>query len=258
MNDTHPAGPADVPPEHRVLLLGGTGRTGGEVLTQLLERGIPVTALVRSPDRLPATVRDHPRLQVVTAELATMPAATLAAHLRGCDTVVSCLGHNVNLKGVFGAPRDLVEQTVRKVHEAARIAPTPAGAVRLVLMSSVSVNRPDRADSRRGAGERGALRVLRALVPPARDNQRAADFLVGLGAENPTLGWVVVRPDTLRAGDLREYEVTTELVASLLRPASTRMAQVGHFMCALVTDDQVWRRWAGGMPVITDVGEPTS
>ena len=36
-----------------VLLLGGTGRTGGRVLRQLLDRGVAVRAVVRSAERLP-------------------------------------------------------------------------------------------------------------------------------------------------------------------------------------------------------------
>lgn len=34
-----------------VLLLGATGRTGSRVLTELLDRGVPVRAIVRSADR---------------------------------------------------------------------------------------------------------------------------------------------------------------------------------------------------------------
>ena len=39
-----------------VLLVGGTGRTGGRVLQQLLGRGVSVRAIVRSAERLPAGV----------------------------------------------------------------------------------------------------------------------------------------------------------------------------------------------------------
>ena len=39
-----------------VLLLGGTGRTGGRVLQQLLGRGVRVRAVVRSAERLAADV----------------------------------------------------------------------------------------------------------------------------------------------------------------------------------------------------------
>jgi len=47
-----------------VLLLGGTGRTGGRVLTQLLARGVSVRAVVRSAERLPAGAAGDPKLAV--------------------------------------------------------------------------------------------------------------------------------------------------------------------------------------------------
>ena len=54
----------------------------------------------------------------------------------------------------------------------------PSGPVKLILMSSVSVNRPGGLDTRRGAFEKALLRMLCGVLPPAKDNQRAADFLV--------------------------------------------------------------------------------
>lgn len=236
----------------RVLLLGGTGRTGGRVLAHLLGEGVPVVAVVRAAGRLPAGVASDPLLTVVEADPLAVPIDLLTRHVEGCTAVVSCLGHTISVRGILGPPRDLVESAVRRVRAAVE-ASRPTQPVRLILMSSVSVNQPGHADTRRGRGERGYLWLLRGLVPPTRDNQRAADFLaheVGLG--DATLEWVVVRPDTLREGDNREYRLSGELVASVFRPDSTRMAQIAHFMGELVTDDAVWARWRGRMPVITD------
>jgi hypothetical protein len=115
------------------------------------------------------------------------------------------------------------------------------------------VNRPQRADSQRGTGVRTFLAGLRLVLPPARDNQRAADFLAGeVGPSNPLLQWVVVRPDTLVEGDVSEYTLHEGTVASLFKPDQTRMSQVADFMCELVVDDTTWARWAGRMPVIVD------
>jgi len=235
-----------------VVLLGATGRTGGRVLTQLLERGVGVRAIVRSAERLPPGAVADPRLTVVEANLASMPAEALRRHVEGRSSVISCLGHTVSLRGVFGPPRDLVEGAVRAVCDAATSL-RPETPLRLILMSSVSVNRPARADVRRGAGERAFVAVLRALLPPARDNQRAADALASeVGAEHPFVEWVVVRPDSLTDGDRTAYQTHEGLVASLFRPDTTRMANVAHFMVDLATDEAAWRRWRGQMPVIVD------
>jgi len=235
-----------------VLLLGATGRTGSRVLQQLLGRGVPVRAIVRSAERLPAGAAGDPRLTVVEAEVASMPVEELQRHLAGRDAVVSCLGHNVSLRGAFGPPRDLVARTVERLSDAAS-ALRPAAPVRLVLMSSVSVNRPARADTRRGVGERAFTWLLRALLPPARDNQQAADFLaLEVGADAPFVDWVVVRPDSLIDGEVSAYRIHDGIVSSLLRADGTRFANVAHFMAELATDDAAWRRWRGKMPVVVD------
>lgn len=237
---------------HTVLLLGATGRTGGRVLTQLLDRGVPVRAIVRDAGRLPDGVSGHPLLTVVEADVVAVPVGELGRHLDGCDTVISCLGHTVSLRGVLGPPRDLVTRALRNVCGAIE-ARQPERPVRVILMGSVSVNQPDHADTRRGLGERAFLSAVRVAIPPAKDNQAAADYLARqVGAAGRIVEWVVVRPDTLRDGDVSDYRTSPEIVSSLFRPGSTRMANVAHFMCELTTDDSTWVRWRYAMPVVTD------
>jgi nucleoside-diphosphate-sugar epimerase len=238
--------------EHTVLLLGGTGRTGRRVLEQLLRRGVSVRAIVRSASRLPEGAAGNPRLTVIVADLLSLGDAELRRYVAGCDAVVSCLGHTISLKGIFGSPRNLVERAIVRVCGAVE-ALRPAVPIRLILMSSVSVNCPGRFDARRGRLERAVLWVLRGLVPPARDNQRAADFLRNqIGERGPFIQWVAVRPDTLEEGDVCKYAVHQGLVSGLFAPAKTAMANVAHFMCVLVTDATAWRDWMGGMPVIVN------
>jgi uncharacterized protein YbjT (DUF2867 family) len=238
----------------RVLILGATGRTGGRVVTQLLDRGVGVRAIVRSADRLPVETRGHPLLEVVETELMSMPTVDMVDQLKGCDAVISCLGHPISVRGVLGPPHDLVGHAVREVRAALEASPPPT-PVRLVLMGSVSVNQPRHADAHRGGGQRAFLWGLRLVLPPARDNQRAADFLAReVGPDDPHLQWVVVRPDTLEEGDVGEYVVHDAIVSSLFRPDHTRMAHVAHFMCELVTDDATWQRWCSRMPVVVDAG----
>jgi nucleoside-diphosphate-sugar epimerase len=236
----------------RVLLVGGTGRTGGRVLTQLLERGVAVRAIVRSATRLPAGAVGSPLLSVVEADLLSLSTEELQHHLEGCDAVISCLGHTISFRGVMGPPFGLVTRAVENLARAVE-GIGPAAPVRFMLMSTVSVNRPEKADARRGAGERLFLWVLRGLIPPARDNQRAADFLAReIGVGSGSIEWVVVRPDTLIDGEVTPYELHEELVSSLSRPEETSMANVAHFMCELTIDATVWERWRSKMPVIVN------
>ena len=235
-----------------VLVLGGTGRTGGRVLQQLLSRGIHVRAIVRSAEKLRAGVAERPGLSVVEADLLALSDEELLRQVQGCEAVISCLGHVINIKGIFGPPRDLVTRSVERVCRAIR-ASQPARPVKLILMSSVSVNRPGGLDTRRGRLERAVLWLQRGLVPPGRDNQRAADFLHDvIEAADPYAQWVVVRPDTLKEGDVTEYALHEGLVDSLFHPGETNMANVAHFICELATDPEVWAAWQGRLPVIVN------
>lgn len=241
-----------MPTQQTVLLLGGTGRTGRRVLAKLLERGVSVRAIVRPGKRLPEALASHPRLVIVEADLLSLGGEDLVARVRGCDAVISCLGHVISVKGVFGSPRDLVTRATARLCQAIRTS-QPAAPVKYILMSSVSVNHPGAADERRGTLEQAFLWGLRGLLPPARDNQRAADFLHGqVGAGNPLVRWVAVRPDALLEGDGSAYSVHEHFVSSLFKPRSTNMANVATFMCDLVTDAATWDRWAGRLPVIVN------
>ena len=97
------------------------------------------------------------------------------------------------------------------------------------------------------------LWLIRALVPPARDNRNAANFLCReVGTVSPFVQWVAVRPDTLVDGDVSGYAVHEGLVNSLFAPGQSRMANVAHFMCELAMDAKTFETWKGKLPVMTD------
>jgi len=188
-----------MPTQQTVLLVGGTGRTGRRALQQLLDRGISVRAIVRSAGKLPPDVAGNPNLTVIEASLLSLPDEHLQRHLRGCDAVISCLGHVLTLKGIFGPPRDLVTRATTRLCRGIEALQRPA-PVKFILMSSVSVNRPG--STRRSSFEKAFLWLLCGVLPPAEDNQRAADFLhEKVGASNPFVQWTAVRPDSLLPGD---------------------------------------------------------
>ena len=239
-----------MPAQQTVLLVGGTGRTGRLVLRQLLDRGIGVRAIVRSPWKIAAGVAQHPHLAIVEGDVLSMGEAQLLSLAGGCDAVVSCLGHVISVRGVLGPPHRLVTLVTMRLCRAIESLQA-ARPVRFVLMSSVSVNHPGGVDTRRGMFERGFLWMLRGVIPPARDNQQAANFLHdSIGTSNPFVQWVTVRPDSLLEGDVSGYTLQEGLVSSVFAPDSTNMANVAHFMCELATNAATWDEWKGRLPVI--------
>ncbi len=242
-----------MPTQQTVLLVGGTGRTGRRALQQLLDRGVSVRAIVRSGGKLPPEVAGSSNLKVIEASLLSLRDEELQQHLRGCDAVISCLGHVLSFKGVFGPPRDLVTRATMRLCRAVEALRPPA-PVKLILMSSVSVHRPGSLDARRGSFERAFLWVLRGALPPAMDNQRAADFLLEkIGPRDAFVEWAIVRPDSLLEGEVSEYALHEGLLNGLFSPGRTNMANVAHFMCELVTNPKTWADWKGKLLVIVNV-----
>ena len=233
----------------QVLVAGATGRTGGPLVRQLLERGHTVRAIARSPEKIPASLRAHPLLRVIEASVLDLNAEEMASHVRGCDALVSCLGHVMSVRGMFGAPRDLCTQATRRLCRAIE-AQGASGPTKFILMSTVGVPNPN-LDERRPWFERALLTLLRHLVPPHRDNETAADFLLeDVGADHPHVAWCAVRPDSLVEGQVSPYDVVPSPTAGLFSGRPTTRANVAHLMADLIEDEDLWQRWRYQMPVI--------
>jgi hypothetical protein len=233
------------------LVVGATGATGRLLVKQLLERDISVRVIVRSPENLAGEISQHPNLSVILASVLDLDHDTLARHVKGCDAVASCLGHNMSLRGIYGHPRRLVTETVRRVCHAIK-ANNPDQPVKFVLMNTAGNSNRDLSEPISFA-HRCAIWFVRVLLPPHSDNEQAADYLrVEIGQHDPVIEWAVVRPDSL----IDEDEVTGyELHASPIRsalfdPGTTSRINVGHFMAKLIADPDTWNKWKGQMPVI--------
>ena len=234
-----------------VLVVGATGATGRLLVRELLARGKDVRAIVRTPDRLPEDVRNHSRLSVVQASVLNLSDAEMAQHVADCTAIASCLGHNLTLKGLFGPPHRLVADTTRRLCEAVQ-ASRPERPVRFVLMNTVA-NRNRDLNERVSVGEKCVVGLLRLLLPPQADNEKAAEYLrTRIGRENETIQWVAVRPDTLIGADtVTAYDLYPSPIRSgVFNPGKTSRSNVAHFMAELIANDETWSRWEGQMPVI--------
>ena len=233
------------------LVVGATGATGRLLVTQLLERGRSVRAIVRAADRLPTDVRSNERLTAVEANLLDLDDAELARHVSGCDAVASCLGHNLTLKGIYGHPRRLVTDATRRLCAAIRANGT-AAPTKFVLMNTAGNQNRDLEESI-SFGQKCVVGLIRALVPPHPDNEQAADYLrTQVGQRDAAIEWVAVRPDTLTDEEqVSEYSAHPSPTRSaIFNPGKTSRIDVADFMARLVTDAALWDEWKGRMPVL--------
>ncbi|MDJ0753014.1 MAG: SDR family oxidoreductase [Ardenticatenaceae bacterium] len=234
-----------------ILIVGASGATGRLLTKQLLDRGHFVKVIVRSPDRLPEELKNHEKLSVIHASLLDLSDAELAQHVQGCTAVASCLGHNLTLKGMYGQPRRLVTEATRRLCQAIR-ANKPDGKTKFVLMNSAGNSNRDLNEPISFA-QKTVVGLLRLLVPPHVDNERAADYLrCEVGQRDNLIEWAVVRPDSLLNEDkVTPYDLHPSPIRSVIfDPGQTSRINVAHFMAELITDEPCWRSWQGQMPVI--------
>lgn len=233
------------------LVVGASGATGRLLVEQLLGQGQKVRVVVRSPDKLPKAIRNHPNLSVIHVSVLDLSDAEMAQHVSGCTAVASCLGHNVSLKGLYGPPRRLVTDATRRLCNAIK-ANRPEEPTKFVLMNTAGNSNRDLPEHISFA-ETCVLGLIRLLVPPHADNEEAADYLrTEIGQDDRLIEWAVVRPDTLiDEEEVTEYEVHPSPTRSaIFNAGKTSRINVGHFMADLITDDEAWNAWRGQMPVI--------
>lgn len=237
------------------LIVGATGATGRLLVQQLLERNHSVKVIVRSASRLPEAVRNHSNLTVIEAAVLDLSDAELTEHVRGCDAVVSCLGHNITFKGMYGQPRRLVTDATRRLCDAI-VANQSKSKTKFVLMNT-NGNRNRDLHEPISFAQHCVIWLLRLLVPPHVDNEQAADFLrTEIGQNHDTIEWVAVRPDNLTdEEEVTPYDLYPSPIASaIFKSITTSRINVGHFMMDLITNDELWQKWQGQMPVIYNQG----
>jgi len=234
-----------------ILVVGASGATGRLLVRELLGLGQEVVAIVRSPERLDASLRDHARLKVITGTALDFADDELSRLVGECDAAASCLGHNITMKGMFGRPRRLVTESTARLCAAMRTA-RPNGPNKFVLMNTAGNANRDLVEPV-GIPHRIVIGLLRHLLPPHVDNEQAADHLrVNYAGADAAVQWVVVRPDGLiDAPSPTEYDLHPSPTRdAIFNSGTTSRINVAHFMARLLTNDTLWKSWRGQMPVI--------
>jgi putative NADH-flavin reductase len=188
----------------RLFILGATGGTGQELVSQALERRHRVTAFVRSPEKLGA-----PRegLTVVRGDL--LDADALGAALAGQDAVLSAV-----------APPGPGRTTITRDGARATVAAMSAAGVRRLLVLGVAVLFDDA----------GLLaRMLRkTFLRNVADDSAAMELVV----KASRLDWTIVRPPRLTNGPRTgRYGIADDtLPPGAGGTAKISRADVAHFL----------------------------
>lgn len=111
---------------HKIALIGGSGKAGKYILKNLIHQGFQVKALVRSPEKIQF---DSPLVEWVQGDVRDISAVQQL--LNGCEAVISALGQPAGQPSVFSeATRHII--TVM----------TELGLKRYLLITGLNVDTP--------------------------------------------------------------------------------------------------------------------
>lgn len=234
-----------------ILIAGASGATGSNLVEQLLIQGHKVKIIVRSPEKLPESWKNNANIQMITASILALSDQEMTEYVNGCEAVVSCLGHNLTWKGVYGQPRKLVADATHRLCKAI-VANNSKQSVKFILMNTTGNSNRDLNEPISFA-QKSVIGLLRLVLPPHVDNEKAADYLrTKIGQNNKSIEWIAVRPDGLiDDNEVSEYEIHPSPIRSaIFNPGQTSRINVGNFMASLISDSNLWDKWKGQMPVI--------
>jgi putative NADH-flavin reductase len=199
----------------KLLLLGATGPTGRQLLSQALELGHAITALARSPEKLNA--EDH---LVVRAGDATDP-ESLDAAVAGQEAVLSALGVRSPLGDNLIAPSLRALVPAMQQH----------GVRRLIWLSALGVGQ-----TRDQAPAMLRLPFSTILRRIGRDKAAGEDYL-----RSSDLEWTLVYPPALTNGPRTGSYRSGETVNVRGLPRISR-ADVAEFMLAQLENTAYLRK----------------
>jgi len=191
----------------KILLIGGTGKTGKQIIIQALEGGHDVTALVRNPKKLRIT---DPKLAVVEGNV--LVPETLERSFSGHDIVISALGHkkffiktSILSRGTQHIIRAMQKNQIR----------------RFICITSLGIN-----DSRFKLGLYYTLFVIPFIILFYFLDKEKQERII----QQSDLDWTIVRPGQLTNGRKRgRYKHGKGLGSYILTKMISR-ADVAHFI----------------------------
>ena len=197
----------------KLLIIGGTGGTGRELIKQGLEQGHRLTALVRNPGKVKIA---HQDLSIIKGNVLDFD--KVQEVVASQDAVISALGH----KRFFIVSNILSEGTKNIIH-----AMEKHNVKRFICITSLGIN-----DSRFKLGLYYTLFVIPVITFfYFWDKARQEKLII-----NSHLDWTIVRPGQLTNGRKRgTYKHGTDVGNYILTKIISR-ADVAHFILSQLND----------------------
>jgi nucleoside-diphosphate-sugar epimerase len=234
----------------KVLVLGASGATGRLVVKQLINKNVEVKAVLRKDNSVLKDLQNNKLLKFVAGNISEFDMSKNIELINDCDAVISCLGHNISFKGLFGKPRMLVNDSIKNICNA--IESSKKGKVKVILMNTTA-NMNRKLQENYSSKDRFVLSLLTLFLPPHKDNVEAASYLSNVIVDNNSkIEWTAIRPDTLiNEEKVSVYNIFESIQRSPVFDAGkTSRINVSHFMVELLLNEKLWEMWKFRMPVI--------
>ena len=121
--------------KQNILILGGTGKTGQLIVQKLLEDKHNIKVVIRKNSTFPDYLSSHENISIIEGNILELSDYEIENLIEDCDIIISSLGHNLTLKGIFCKPRLLVTQTLTKLSLAIK-----KKNIKILLMNSAGVS----------------------------------------------------------------------------------------------------------------------
>ena len=188
-----------------ILVLGASGGTGREVVSQAVAAGHTVTAFVRDPEKLR-------RRDVAVAVGDARDVGDLRTALRGQEAVISVLGSGIK------ADKNLIEASTAALLEAMR----SAGVKRLVMLSTFAASPTYQAT--------GIMKLARIVMRGIVADKSAGEALLKRSDIDWTIVYATRLTDEPRSGGYRVVEGSLTNVGTISR------ADVADALLSTVSD----------------------
>lgn len=206
----------------RVLIIGGTGGTGRELIKQALAQGHHLTALVRKPEKVKIA---HQHLSIIKGNVLDFDKVLEA--VAGQDAVLCALGH----KRFFIRTTILSEGTKNIIHAMER-----QHVNRLICITSLGIN-----DSRFKLGLYYTLFVIPVIIYFYFLDKVKQEKLI----RSSKLNWTIVRPGQLTNGKKRGRYHDGANVGNYILTKTISRADVAHFILCELSDTKYLHKTPG-------------
>ena len=197
----------------KLLIIGGTGGTGKELIKQALEQGHNLTALVRNPAKIKMA---HQNLNVIKGNVLDL--SKVQEFVAGQDAVLSALGHKK-----FFIKTNILSEGTRNII----LAMEKHNVKRFICITSLGIN-----DSRFKLGLYYTLFVIPVIVFFYFWDKAKQEKLI----RSSGLNWTIVRPGQLTNGKKRgRYKHGSDVGNYILTKMISR-ADVAHFILSQIND----------------------